>query len=220
MKRRPLPRFTAVIHITSDEQALAQTKVALDNGAGGIFLIDHKRRYTKVLITYDKIRQEFPDAWIGVNFLDLSADRAIQVVPTGANALWTDSQGLDEEAMFNNSIRSKTISSKWGWDHFAGTAFKYQHERFLPEIQAARNTELFDVVCTSGDATGHAASIEKIVAMRGAIGTNSLALASGVTPDNVGEYAPYVNCLMVATGISSSFDTLDPALVARLASKL
>jgi hypothetical protein len=46
------------------------------------------------------------------------------------------------------------------------------------------------------------------------------ALASDVTPDNVGEYAPYVDCLMVATGISSSFDTLDPVLVARLASRL
>lgn len=220
MKLAPLPKFAAVIHITSDEQAIAQTRVAFDNGARGIFLIDHKRRYTKVLITYDKVRQLFPKAWIGVNFLDLSPERAIQAVPAGADALWTDFQGLDEQEIINNSIRSMNTSANMGWDHFAGTAFKYQRSSVLPHIEAVKNDELFDVVCTSGDATGHAASIEKIISMREAIPCGSLALASGVTPDNVGEYSPYVDCLMVATGISSSFDTLDPVLVARLASRL
>ena len=52
--------------------------------------------------------------------------------------------------------------------------------------------------------------------MRQALGTFPLALASGVTPENVTDYLPFVDCFLVATGISKSFTELDPAKVTGL----
>ena len=51
-------------------------------------------------------------------------------------------------------------------------------------------------------AKGKAANIQKIVDMRGGCGSVAMALASGITPANAAEYAPLVDCFMVATGIS------------------
>ena len=45
-------------------------------------------------------------------------------------------------------------------------------------------------------------------------------LASGVTPDNVGDYLPYVDAYLVATGIEEEFGVLDPARTKALADKV
>jgi predicted TIM-barrel enzyme len=46
--------------------------------------------------------------------------------------------------------------------------------------------------------------------MKRAIGDAPLAIASGVTPENVPDYLPWADCFLVATGISYTFDELDP----------
>ncbi|MCD8309993.1 MAG: hypothetical protein LUB83_02070 [Prevotellaceae bacterium] len=38
----------------------------------------------------------------------------------------------------------------------------------------------------------------------------SLAIASGITPQNVTDYLPYVDYYLVATGISDSFTEINP----------
>ena len=43
-----------------------------------------------------------------------------------------------------------------------------------------------------------------------------LAIASGITPENVGDFLPYASAFLVATGISRNFHDLDPRRVARL----
>ena len=56
---------------------------------------------------------------------------------------------------------------------------------------AARNAMPYmDVVTTSGPGTGKAAAPEKIRTIRQAIGDKPLAIASGVTPENVPDYLP------------------------------
>ena len=75
-----------------------------------------------------------------------------------------------------------------------------------------------DVVTTSGVGTGVAARVEKLRAMREGCGSVAMALASGVTPANATEYAPLVDCLMVATGISlrGDFYNIDSDLLRAL----
>ena len=70
-----------------------------------------------------------------------------------------------------------------------------------------------DVITTSGTATGQAASLSKIRQIRAAIGDHPLAIASGLTPENITSYLPYANCFLVATGISRSFEMFDPVLM-------
>lgn len=204
---KSLPQFTPVIHVQSDEQALDQAQVAFDNGADGIFLIDHRRSHRKLLATYEVVRWNLPHAWIGLNFLDLSALDAIKKVPQSVDGLWMDSVV---------GVKRQDIRAFNG-RYFAGVAFKYQEQ---PEDLAKAANEvafLFDVVTTSGDATGVAADPAKLALMRSAIVDVPLALASGVTSANVRDYLPYVSCFLVSTGISRDFHTLDPDKVRELA---
>lgn len=84
------------------------------------------------------------------------------------------------------------------------------------ESAAVRARAFKDVVTTSGAGTGIAASVEKIRRMKTALGDFPLAIASGITPENVVDYLPYSDCYLAATGISKSFEELDPLLVRRL----
>ena len=74
-----------------------------------------------------------------------------------------------------------------------------------------------EVVTTSGIATGQSADLGKLAQVRAALADRPIALASGITPDNAGDYA-MVDCFMVATGINfeGDFYNIDPARLARL----
>jgi uncharacterized protein len=103
--------------------------------------------------------------------------------------------------------------------YFGGTAFKglgYAEDEDA-EKAAKMATEFMDIVTTSGSETGEAAPVDKIVSMKKAIGDRSLAIASGITLDNVRVYLPYVDFFLVATGISRSFHELDAVKVRELA---
>lgn len=92
---------------------------------------------------------------------------------------------------------------------FGGVAFKYQ--RPVSDLEAACRiaAQYIDVVTTSGPGTGRAADVEKIQRMKQALGDSPLAIASGITPDNVEDYLPHADYFLVATGISRSFTELD-----------
>jgi predicted TIM-barrel enzyme len=45
--------------------------------------------------------------------------------------------------------------------------------------------------------------------MKAALGDVPLAIASGITPENVGDYLEMADCFLVATGISKSWLAFD-----------
>ena len=61
-------------------------------------------------------------------------------------------------------------------------------------------------------ATGHAADVGKIDTFREHCGDTALGLASGITPENAGQYSNAVDLFMVATGINfdGDFYNIDP----------
>lgn len=58
-----------------------------------------------------------------------------------------------------------------------------------------------DVVTTSGPATGQAADIAKIKTMRASLGKTPLAIASGISPENISLYLGVADCFLVATSL-------------------
>ena len=56
----------------------------------------------------------------------------------------------------------------------------------------------------------------KLQAMHEEAGETPLGIASGITPDNVRAYTPYVTWFLVASGISVDFHNLSPELVKSL----
>jgi hypothetical protein len=107
----------------------------------------------------------------------------------------------------------------WGGLLFGGVAFKYAPAvipadyKFVAMVAAG----VADVVTTSGPATGVPPELDKIERMRAAIGDHALAIASGITPENVAPFLPHVNAFLVATGIETRFGWFDPARVRALA---
>ena len=69
-----------------------------------------------------------------------------------------------------------------------------------------------DVIVTSGIATGHAVDQKKINIFRQNCGETTIAVASGIRPENVNEYIKNVDLFMVATGINfnNDFYNIDP----------
>ena len=219
-----MKRFLPVVHITDEAQALEQVAVARGARADGVWLIDHANTSAELLAVYRKVRAEHPDFWIGLNFLDETAVGAAVAVPIEADGLWTDDAGAQDIGPKHWVFTVKGVLKNRGWkgEYFGGVAFKGQHhvtsqDQIKGSWMAAKVAlDWVDVVTTSGAATGVAAGMEKIRAMREVV-PGRLAVASGITVPNVGDYLPYVDDFLVATGISRDFHHLDPDKTAELA---
>lgn len=211
-----------VIHVESKEQAINQTRTALDNGADGIFLINHYINHSKLFGIYKYIRIIFPKAWIGINCLDLESIQVIEKIPKDVNGLWVDNTYIYEELDYDNQEYAKKVlntihNTNWKGLYFGGVAFKYQKK----VRDLVKTTEIackyMDVITTSGIRTGIPPKVKKIKIMSEIVHKNNkkIAVASGITPENINSFR-MVDIFMVATGISYNFTHLNPQLVRKL----
>ncbi|MCD8387427.1 MAG: hypothetical protein LUD17_11130 [Bacteroidales bacterium] len=200
-----------VIHVESKEQTFNNVTIARECGANGVFLISHGMMDADELIQLAlEVKKNFNPIWVGINCLDLDAKEAAKVMPDCIDGIWTDNAKIDER------VESQTYAEEV-WEifkqrlphtlYFGGVAFKYQ--RMVTDLETAvrKAAPLMDVICTSGPGTGFAADQNKIKRM---VGIAPLAIASGITPENVGAYLPYVDYFLVATGISDNFTDINP----------
>lgn len=213
-----MAKLLPVIHVQSIEQAVRNALVAKNAGADGCFLIHHNANRDVLLAAYEDVRNQTDSAkgwWIGINDLGRNGLFLLEGLPDSIDGLWVDNLDDNKEIV---DIWSENFASK---SHqpmlFGGVAFKYQKKVDDVAQAAIDAVDYCDVVTTSGDATGIEPDVEKIKLMRNAI-RSPLAIASGITLDNVHQYLPYVDYFLVATGISKNFNELDPDKVQRLAS--
>lgn len=212
-----------VIHVEGISQALRNVDIAKCEGADGVFLINHHISAQALMLCYAHIRGRYPDFWIGLNCLDLTPIEAFHAAPLDVSGIWVDNAGVRSE--IGGTDRAAYIAKvhaevKPHALYFGGVAFKYQGIDRDPALHARLAKPFVDVVTTSGDATGSAPTVAKIKSMKESVGDHPLAIASGITPENVLEYMPYADCFLVATGISQSHTELDSGKVRRLAKVL
>jgi hypothetical protein len=109
----------------------------------------------------------------------------------------------------------------WGGLLFAGYFFKGYCQDVPAEgsdpvllKQIAEGLRLIDVPTTTGPGTGNAVTVEEVVERRRLLpgGGWPLAVASGVTGENVGPLLPHVTCFLVGTGVEQEVD--DPQVAA------
>jgi predicted TIM-barrel enzyme len=184
-------------------------------------LIGHSITYKDLAFVYDVVRARFPSLWIGVNFLDLSDESdggtLAGVVQNlfGLNALWMD------------TIPYKKMRLPDGVRFYGGVAFKYRNADITGDAlkkSCDHAMACADVVVTSGIKTGVPPSVSKLRDMHTFVTTRvPLAVASGVSVENVSEMLPFVDEFFVATSIlaqrtnSGAADFLDPQKVKALA---
>lgn len=223
------PAILPVIHVRDADQAARNVAVVLGEGAQGVFLINHDFPHMELVPVIEQVRERFPSLWLGVNFLGVTGKHAFPVLGDLAargvmvDAYWADDARIDERVETQaEAVEIDAVRAASGWDglYFGGTAFKKQrevaaeHYRLSAEIARTH----MDAVTTSGIATGHAADISKIETFRQGCGDHPLAIASGVTPENIHLYAPLVDAILVATGINfeGDFYNADPVRLRRL----
>ena len=227
-----VPVVTPVIHVQDAAQALRNLDVLDGQGCPGAFLINHDFPVATFLPILREIRAVRPEMWLGINFLAQPGNIAFPILGELAregadfDAYWADDGCIDERTTIQtdaDDIARVRAESGWKGMYIGGVAFKKQ--RPVPEDRYADSARLavpyMDVICTSGIATGHEADVSKIETFRAAVGDKPLALASGVTPENVHRYAPLVDLILVATGINyeGDFYNIDPARLSRLLEK-
>ncbi|KAB2911352.1 MAG: adenine phosphoribosyltransferase [Kofleriaceae bacterium] len=215
-----------VIHPVGRDEALASVEVAVAAGVKGVFVINQGMSEKQVLALMMEIRGRHPALWVGVNLLGFSPieilERGLEAGDGRLDGIWSDNAHIDEDAAQQPEAAAFVAARRevdWSGLYFGGVAFKYQREVADAKLEwAARVARGYmDVVCTSGPGTGHEARVEKVAAMRAGLGSDgALALASGVTPENVGNFLPHVDAYLVGTGIEARLGVLDAERVAAL----
>ena len=210
-----------VIHVESLEQAKRNVAIARDAGANGVFLINGPSEW--LLEIHAAISELHPNWWVGINCLGNRPDEVYEMVSDKVAGVWADNAGIEEGSAaqaYADRVSAARQKQSAKCLYFGGVAFKGQ--RRVDDLETASRiaARYMDVVTTSGPGTGRAADVEKIRRMKSALGDTPLAIASGITPENVDNYLPFADSFLVATGISSSFTELDPILVRTLIQKV
>jgi hypothetical protein len=212
-----------VIHVTGVEVTLAEVAKAVRHDIAGVFLIDHEADDARLVLAITAVAERYPDLFLGANFIRRPLAAALDILRgsfrTAAPlaAIWSDNAGLD--ALLDGTPPAAPPDlPTWPGLHFGGVAFKYQTTIPLGQLSAlgALARQYVDVATTSGPGTGVRADLRRLRALRDGLGDHPLALASGVTPENVADYVGLVDHVLIATGISRPGGGIDEAKLAAL----
>ena len=199
--------------------SLYQAEVAVDCGADGVFLISHNGNNMSLLPVARKIKHKYPQIKVGINLLGHDVMDTIDLgMEYFLDMVWFDdcgvtSRGLDsvgQQVRLWKEAHSNEVDLSF--DIFASVAFKYQEPEPNPDLAASIALDSGFIPTTSGSGTGSPPELSKIISMSHH-SKGQLAVASGMTPDNVAEFAPYLSHILVSTGVSSDFHRVNSQLL-------
>lgn len=212
-------RVLPVIHHLNADTTRDQAVLARNCGADGVFLISHYHFDQELLDLVPALREDCGQFWLGVNLLGerAPAEAYRRAAAAGFDGVWLDYCGVDSlganvQALHLARLRRRTQLGHKRLDVFASVAFKYQAPEPSPAMAALNALTLGFVPTTSGPATGKAPVLSKVQAMWDEA-DRTLAVASGLTPDNIASFAPYLSHALVATGVSRDEHHFDPELL-------
>ena len=206
-----------VIHINKPAIAAEQANIAFAMGADGVYLIDHVTLNVEpTLDTFTMIDKEHSDAYIGVNFLGMYPMDALRILKTAKDighiaripdGLWFDNVRREYIAGETRHYKHETPGLQ-NSRLLGGIAFKYT-ETFTEDPRRAahevhEHAHKVDVITTSGAETGQAPTPAKIAAMKKAAGIKTLAVASGISIENISEYRGMVDEILVASSVETT----------------
>jgi len=215
-----------VIHYFDSETTLANASIALQAGCKGVVLINMRCIHEELDNGFKEIKRHFPELLVFINRLGChDPTQLVSDMEMGLNGTWVDNPGVSS-AGITPYAEELTVSLRNIWQKnpdylfFGSVAFKTQEDEPEPARAAKLAKELGWIVTTSGVGTGIAPDLEKVILMKQAIGSHPLAIASGITPDNVDPFLPSVDYYLVATGISEDFYHFSAHKTTALAQKI
>lgn len=205
-----MKRLIPVIHYLNDEQVYQNIETCLAEGIGHVFLINHLTDNIDLLRISQKVKQDYPNLWVGLNFLDLTPVEVLGM-DLPFDALWLD-QTLTLTDIENQKFKGEI---------FSGLNFKYQRQASGEDlVQAvALIQQTSTCACSSGAGTGIPPTTDKIKELKNLLGDFPLAIASGVSEYNIESYLPYVDDFLVASSITGRGEIIDADLLKKLMGK-
>jgi phosphoribosylanthranilate isomerase len=154
----------------------------------------------QLLDVYTKVKKEFPQVKVGVNFLSSGFINDGLLSEYGFDFMQSD-----------GAVSKRLASSFPGTQFFAGLAFKYSKYENARGDDLKKLCDEYEsgvsnlIPTTSGSATGKEADLSKIKEIRKYLPNGRLAIASGVTLLNVSSYLRLgVTDFIVATSLIES----------------
>lgn len=214
----------AVVHVHDKKQAIENVAIAMRGGLHGVFLINHDMSSAELLTIFRRVRDQYPHTWIGINTQDLRPAEAFEHIGVlkqqgcRVDGLWTDNPEIDGvNPGFANQDHIRKIQEKIEWDglYFGGVAFKYQEPPSDLASAVRTSRHYLDVITTSGAGTGKAIDEEKIRNFRENAENHPIAIASGVSADNIKTLARYADVFLTASSLNKEGDfyNFDPTKV-------
>jgi hypothetical protein len=200
-----------VIHMIDEDQVLDNIDLCKYVGINKVFLINHIVGVDELLKCAYRVKQEYSDIWVGINMLGVSTEIALSLPLSKIDALWCDASISAEKA---KEVR------KFEGLFFGGLAFKYQPQPTDLESACKEAIIATDIACTSGSGTGKAATVPKIRTIREYLGDHPMAIASGVSVENILSYKGLANYLLVASSITDKNEMIIKEKLIELNNKL
>lgn len=197
-----------VIHHIDKDTTWEQATLAYQCGADGVFLISHFNEdmelapIAREILDENWLNRKKQKFTVGLNLLNTTPLDALDIVlKYKLDALWLDNAGINSTGISvygQKIIEQHIINSEI--KIFASVAFKYQAHEPNPAKAAQVVDSLGLIATTSGSGTGSAPSLDKIASM--VPDSGQLAVASGMTVENISNFKPYLSHILVATGVS------------------
>lgn len=207
-----------VIHVVDRDLTLRNAGMAHRLGVAGVLMISMRGRDWEARRVACECKETFPGLKVGVNFLGLPSFDAYRMSQNQQlDATWSDRQDFYAGAVGRETQSTLRFICTTPHLFFAAVAFKGQPRDPLPGKSARLAASYGLIPTTSGPATGIPIDVEKLRDMRREMKpSDPLAIASGVTPENVEEILPYVTHILVSTGVSGPGDAFDAEKLSRL----
>lgn len=208
-------KIIPVIHHVDSKLTLEQAKIVSDSKAFGIFLISMTGDNEHLPMLAKVIKSRYPHLKLGTNLLGNTALETVKInLDFELDMSWSDEPILHGDNISPDAIEISEIIKNSHHLFFNSVAFKYQKIDPKPEVSTINSYNLGFIPTTSGEATGKAANLDKISKMAEALQVKKMGLASGLTPNNIKDYFPYIEYGLVSTGISKNFHEIEPKLLA------
>ncbi|CAN5194710.1 hypothetical protein BH09PAT3_BH09PAT3_5010 [soil metagenome] len=204
-----------VVHVGEPHLAAEQATLALTLNADGVYLINHGLDVENydLFSAFNASDDLNPGAYIGVNLLGVRPlnvlvrlQRAVEAgdLKRYPDAIWCDDASKEDNPGETLDYRNGVPALR-SVRYLGGVAFKYTKTYDEEPAVVAKLAQVYrpyvDVVTTSGAETGSAAPRDKLAAMHGA--TNYLALASGVSLENIHSYHGVVDEVLVSSSVET-----------------
>ncbi len=196
-----------VIHVLDDVQVYKNIDTCVECGIQKIFLICHSD-YRRSLVELAKEVKSKYKLWVGINLLGVETDYLLtETNLDGIDGLWCD-DGLSH--LSKKQLTEIKGCREFRGMFFGGLAFKYQNPNPSDLASACENSKFItNVSTTSGNATGSAPTRVKIENIRNFLGNHPMAIASGISVDNINSYKDLVQYVLVASSITDTGELIN-----------